>query len=86
MYLAESDRFLDSIDSALETGDMPALQGAAHALASSSAMVGALALAQLGGEIEELASKAEADRARSCAHKLRREYARVRAALGRIAT
>jgi len=85
LYLAESVKLLESIDKALDTDDVPTLQRAAHSLKSSSGMVGALTLAQLSREIEELARKAQVDRAKSYAEKLRGEYARVREALEGIA-
>jgi len=85
LYLAESVKLLESIDRALDADDVPTLQRAAHSLKSSSGMVGALTLAQLSREIEELARKAQVDRAKSYADKLRGEYARVREALEGIA-
>ena len=85
LYLAESVKLLESIDRALDADDVPTLQRAAHSLKSSSGMVGALTLAQISREIEELARKAEVDRAKSYADKLRGEYARVREALEGIA-
>jgi len=85
LYLAESVKLLESIDRALEADDVPTLQRAAHSLKSSSGTVGALTLAQLSREIEELARKAQVERAKPYANKLRGEYARVREALEGIA-
>ncbi len=84
MYLIEADRFLHAIDQALKVGDLLPLQAVAHSLSSSSGMVGALALSQLSGAIEDLARQGSVDLVRAQAQKLHEEYARVRQALGRI--
>jgi HPt (histidine-containing phosphotransfer) domain-containing protein len=59
LFLADAPQRLGEIDRALATGDLRSLERAAHTLKSSSQNVGALGLARMCREMEELARKQE---------------------------
>jgi HPt (histidine-containing phosphotransfer) domain-containing protein len=59
LFLADAPQRLGEIDRALASGDLRSLERAAHTLKSSSQNVGALGLASMCREMEELARKHE---------------------------
>jgi CheY-like chemotaxis protein len=81
VYLDSSGELVQRIEQALRGTDRLALRTAAHALKSSSANVGALALARLCQRTEDLADGTNFDGAREAARLLLGEYSRVIAAL-----
>ncbi|MBK7673870.1 MAG: Hpt domain-containing protein [Candidatus Accumulibacter sp.] len=54
LFNRNTRQMLDEIDTASRQGDLPTLQRAAHTLKSSSATVGALALAEQAHQLEML--------------------------------
>ena len=55
LFLRETPARLADIRTALESGDAPALERAAHALKGSAGTLGAYALSELCAQLEELA-------------------------------
>jgi len=55
LFVAEAPARLAAIAGAVEAGDAPALQRAAHALKGSAAAIGATALQRICAEVEEVA-------------------------------
>lgn len=64
LYLDETDRRLDELRSACESGDCPALTRIAHALRGNSLAVGAFAVAEIAARIEQLSGKNNVEEAR----------------------
>ena len=67
-FIEDAKEYLKKIELAASTNDKSALENAAHALRSSSATFGALALAALAGEIEDYCLDEEIDKAMDLAH------------------
>lgn len=80
-YLAYSPKLLEAAQDAASCGDSTALRNAAHSLKSSSANVGAVHLADLCKEIEQIARMKNLGTLNGQLDKLMSEYKRVRTAL-----
>ncbi|MFO1408780.1 MAG: response regulator [Steroidobacteraceae bacterium] len=81
LYLESSRQLTERLCAALAAGDAAGLREAAHALKSSSANVGATALAELARRLEALGRSAELEPAAPLCAQLLREYRRVVEAL-----
>lgn len=81
IYIDSSGENWRGIEQAIAGRDAEALRLAAHSLKSSTASVGALALANLFRELEALAKAARMDDAGTLFAAMRGEYERVLAAL-----
>ncbi len=81
MYLENSPKLVNDIEQAVQRHDVVALHLAAHTLKSSSATLGATALAELCKELEALGRKGGQQRAGEQVAALRREYEAVCTAL-----
>jgi len=84
-YVASSTEYIVSIRQAVAAGDATALMQAAHALKSSSGMMGASMFAELCHELELLGRAATLDRVPEVLSKLEASYPNVCAALEREA-
>jgi HPt (histidine-containing phosphotransfer) domain-containing protein len=80
-YLGDAPRLVQRMADAVSTQDFDALQGAAHTLKSSSANLGALALAELCKEMEEEARGKSLPLAAARMVRIEHEFGLVRAAL-----
>jgi len=80
-YLRTSPEMIESIRQALGSEDAEAIERAAHSLKSSSATLGALELAELCKELEQIGREAETTRAAEVFASLETEFDRVRRAL-----
>lgn len=80
-YLTHSSQLLRGIREASERGDPTALRGAAHALKSGSASLGASSLAALCHDLEAAGQANDFGTARDVLAQLEEEYERVRTAL-----
>jgi CheY-like chemotaxis protein len=81
LYLRDTPAMLGQMHAALGTGNAAALQRVAHTLKSSSAMLGATALAQLCTSIEAMATERRLDGAAQDVSLADAEFVRVRTAL-----
>ena len=81
IYIDSSSEIWRGIEQAIAGGDAEALRLAAHSMKSSTASVGAVALATLFRELEALAKAARMDEAGVLFASMQSEYARVLAAL-----
>ncbi|MGH8594381.1 MAG: response regulator [Gammaproteobacteria bacterium] len=81
MYLENSPKLVNDIEQAVQRHDAAALHLAAHTLKSSSATLGATALAELCKELEALGRKGGQQQAGGQVAALRREYEAVCTAL-----
>jgi signal transduction histidine kinase/CheY-like chemotaxis protein len=81
LYLDNSQGLLERLRGALGAGDPDGLREAAHALKSSSANVGATALAELAKRLEAMGRAADLSQAASITEQLLAEYQRVVRAL-----
>ncbi len=81
MYLENSPKLVNDIEQAVQRHDTAALHLAAHTLKSSSATLGATALAELCKELEALGRKGGQQQAGGQVAALRREYEAVCTAL-----
>ena len=81
LYLDKSAELLQSLQAAVANKDAESLRIAAHTLKSSSANVGARALADLCRELEELGRSGSLDNAATRLSHLYDEYQRVDLAL-----
>ena len=84
IYIDSSSEIWRGIEQAIAGGDAEALRLAAHSMKSSTASVGAVALATLFRELEALAKTARMDEAGVLFASMQSEYARVLAALHEI--
>ncbi|MDH4167272.1 MAG: response regulator [Gammaproteobacteria bacterium] len=82
LYLESSQSLLEKLRAGLAAGDARALYEAAHALKSSSANVGATALAEIARQLEASGREADLRRAHLLADQLFHEHRRVVEALG----
>jgi len=80
-YLADSPALLDDMRGALASGDRVALRRAAHTLKSTSASLGALALAATCRELEAAAADAPPAELAARAEQVTSDYGAARAAL-----
>ncbi len=80
-YLDYSPQLLQTLREATRQGDAPSLQEAAHSFKSSSASLGALALAGLCTELEMMGRTNHLENAVSMLSKIEAEYEAVRVAL-----
>ncbi|MDE3052055.1 MAG: response regulator, partial [Nitrospirota bacterium] len=80
-YVASSKEYVATIQRAVASGDASALWQAAHALKSSSGMMGASMFAELCRELESLGRAATLDRVPAVLSKLEASYPSVCAAL-----
>jgi len=80
-YLGDAPRLMKLMSDAVSGQDFDALQSSAHALKSSSANLGALALAQLCKEMEEEARGKTLSHAAARMVRVEHEFGLVRAAL-----
>ncbi|MEW6544507.1 MAG: response regulator [Nitrospirota bacterium] len=74
LYLQDSRKLIEAIRRAVATADAPAIQQAAHSLKSSSANLGATAVAALCREMESLARAKELAQAMELLGRLETEY------------
>jgi HPt (histidine-containing phosphotransfer) domain-containing protein len=81
LYLADAPKRLQEIDHALASGDLRALERAAHTLKSSSLNVGATGMAMLCRQMEELARRSEVSGVRILQDKGSRHWTEVERAL-----
>ncbi len=80
-FLTATDRLLTALTSALERGDAPAIERAAHSLAGSAGMIGAEAFRQVCAQIEAQGRSGRLEEAQTLLPRLQAEYARLKAAL-----
>ncbi|MGB5161417.1 MAG: two-component regulator propeller domain-containing protein [Thermoanaerobaculia bacterium] len=80
-YLRTSPEMIESMRQALDSDDAEAIERSAHSLKSSSATLGALELAELCKELEQIGREAETTRAAAVFASLETEFDRVRRAL-----
>ena len=80
-YLEDGPEKLQTIETAATAQDAEALRKAAHSLRSSSANLGAIAIAQLGKTIENIARSGTTEGTSEVIKELKTEYARVEIAL-----
>ncbi len=85
-YLSDAPDLLLALREALAAGDAPTLTRTAHSLKSSSANVGALALAALFRELESRGKEARLDGAAGDIEQAEHEFGRVRPALEALAS
>ena len=83
IFSEEAPKLRATLTQALEAGDAPALQRAAHALKGSLAAFAASGAVGLAQRLERLASAGDLARARESWDELERELARLDVALGR---
>jgi CheY-like chemotaxis protein len=76
LFIGQSAKLLAVIESASAAGDTQALRGAAHTLKSSSASVGAAAIAAVASELDALARTEPAEAIAGHPARLRREFER----------
>jgi signal transduction histidine kinase/CheY-like chemotaxis protein/HPt (histidine-containing phosphotransfer) domain-containing protein len=76
-YRADSQRLLDALDRAVESGERGALARAAHAWRSCNGNVGALALVEICRELERCARGGDMSAARELLGRARELYTRV---------
>ncbi len=81
----ESRAHVTEIRSALARGDWPLLRRSAHALKGSSALLGAMSLSAICGELEQLSPNARAETLAGSLTALEKEYRRVLSALSAAA-
>ena len=81
----QSRAHMTEIRSALARGDWPLLKRSAHALKGSSAMLGAMDLSTVCGDLERLPPHSEAEAFAGALTALEREYGRVLSALTAVA-
>jgi HPt (histidine-containing phosphotransfer) domain-containing protein len=81
IYESSSSTLLESLRASSRVSNAAAVRKAAHSLKSSSANVGALALAATCGELEIAASKERTDQVRSLINRLVGEHESVLRAL-----
>jgi CheY-like chemotaxis protein/HPt (histidine-containing phosphotransfer) domain-containing protein len=80
-YLRTSPEMIESMRQGLDSDDAEAIERSAHSLKSSSATLGALELAELCKELEQIGREAETTRAAAVFASLETEFDRVRRAL-----
>jgi len=83
IYLNDSPGLLDRLDETFRAADTDAVAKAAHALKSTSAGLGATALASMCKQVEELARANSIDGAGMLISRIRPEYEKVKEALER---
>ncbi len=83
-FLQDTPRQLTSLRAAAAGSDTDAIRKAAHSLKSSSANVGAEALAKMFRELEQMARAEQAEGAADLLAQLEREFQSVRQTLGNI--
>ena len=76
-YLESSRQSVESLRQALRTEEAEGLRAAAHRLKSSSAQLGALAVAAHCQELEQIGATHAFDRVAETFHKLERDYAKI---------
>ena len=81
VYLKSSPELVDSMRDAVASADAETIERSAHSLKSSSATLGALDLAELCKELEQIGREAATDRAAEVFASLEMEFSRVRRAL-----
>jgi two-component system cell cycle response regulator DivK len=85
IYLTDTPAKVSAARAALAAGDAAALAGAAHAMKSSSAQLGAVALADACAATEDAAERGDAPTAKACLSRVEAEYAAFRERLSRHA-
>jgi len=85
-YLTMSAEGRTELLRALQAGDAPAIGQAAHSLKGASANVGALALADVCGDIERCARHAQVEEAAALQEQFESEFSRARVALQSVAS
>jgi len=83
IYLDDSPILLDKLSEVFNAGDVEGVAKAAHAMKSTSACLGATALAAMCRQLEDLARESSIDGADTLIAKIRLEYGKVKAALMR---
>ena len=81
LYLEQAPLLLDRITAATTAADASELRDAAHSLKSTSAALGAIALSELGKELEHMARAGSIAEAPPLVEKVETEYERVKAAM-----
>ncbi len=82
MFLQNAPQFLTNLDDAFEKGDAAEVRRLAHTFKSNAGMVGARALAALCQQLEDMGREGDLSGAAPVLADVRREYDRVRDALG----
>ena len=85
-YFSSSPVLITNLREALDGKDLDAMRDAAHTLKSSSAYLGAMQLASIAEQLEELARKKRTDQAEQLIAALEPELARVKLALQKEGT
>ncbi|BDI20223.1 hypothetical protein ANSO36C_60250 [Nostoc cf. commune SO-36] len=80
-YLTETDRLMQNISTAITTQDIQAIWKTAHQLKSSSASIGAIALAQICRVLEAQGSNNKLENSLELLSQLYQEYEQVKTAL-----
>lgn len=84
IFLADTPKRLEEIDSSLAAADIPTLTRAAHSIKGSSSNFGATALVSVAKEIELSAKAGDLAKARELRPVLQQEFERVRAAMNSL--
>ncbi len=84
LYLEESPKFLQSLKDAIPSGDADAMQKAAHKFKSNSANVGAMGLAALCKELEEMGRANTTENTSEILAQVEVEYETAREALKQL--
>jgi len=83
-YFEDSPKLLDTLHTSLATGNAAEFRRAAHSLKSTSAGMGATALAVMCKELEDMGKAGAFDGAEARLDRTEEEYARVRVALAAV--
>lgn len=86
LYVHESSRLLDELDEALAAGDAPTVAQRSHSLGTSSATVGAAAMAARCKDLERSARAGDLGTGHGLIAELRSLHTRSVAALGELGT
>ncbi|HWS80303.1 MAG TPA: Hpt domain-containing protein [Rubrobacter sp.] len=81
MFLKDSRSRLEAVEEALQKGDAPAVERAAHALKGGSGSMGARGMSGLCAQLEELGASVDLSRAPELLGRIREELGRVERAL-----
>jgi HPt (histidine-containing phosphotransfer) domain-containing protein len=84
LFLASAPAQFAAIEAAVETRDAAALQRSAHTLKGASSTIGATALQAVCRRLEEFGKQQQLADADDAMADLRREYDRVREAIGQL--
>ncbi|MDQ2671283.1 MAG: Hpt domain-containing protein [Actinomycetota bacterium] len=77
MFLKDSRSRLEAVEEALQKGDAPAVERAAHALKGGSGSMGARGMSGLCAQLEDLGASVDLSRAPELLRRIREELGRV---------